>query len=325
MATISSLRKALDSGGGSFRTLYDMVWDGSPIVRSKYFSECRVSIAGEPTLLMMPLTSTALQHVEALLPHKPHLRSDIVPQIKILRDEICYISSTNTVQTADILLEPLVEGTPLKMAISEAESDPALADILATAIDRLEKQLILAEISHNNLKEENLLLDQHNNLRPIHWYYATKGAGGDADTIATLRTKIAALRNNNLLCEPDAPNYSFEICDLSQYRNTLGYAEGLIGVETEDGWGFIDCNGKEIIRPQYRWVSRFAESRAEVETDNGMGLIDKSGRYIISPNYCIVDYNPVTGHSMVNNGSEWAEFDYSGNIITPFGEAEPEI
>lgn len=325
MATISSLRKALEAAGSSFRTISDIVWDNAPIVRSKYFAECRVRIAGELTLLMLPLTATALQHIEALLPHKPHLKSEIIPQIKILRDEMYYISSTNVVQTADILLEPLVEGTPLKMAILEAESNPTVANILATAIDRLEKQLMQAGISHNNLKEDNLLLDNNNNLRPIHWYYATNSVGGDADAIATLRTKIAALRNDNLLCEPKSPAYDFEICDLSQYRNTLGYAEGMIGVETEDGWGFIDYDGNIIIRPQYRWVSKFVESRAEVETENGMGLIDKEGNYIIPPEYCIVDYDPTSGHSMVNNCSGWAEFDYSGNIVKPFGEAEPKI
>ena len=113
--------------------------------------------------------------------------------------------------------------------------------------------------------------------------------------------------------------------DVSAYRNTLGMAEGMIAVETDNGWGFIDCCGRVVIPPQYHWVSKFNESRAEVETSNGMGLIDKSGRYIISPDYCIVDYDPVTGHSMVNDGSSWAEFDYSGNIITEWGEAEPEI
>lgn len=325
MATISSLRKALETAGSSFRTLYDIVWEQSPILRSKYFAESRILLAGRPTLLMMPLTSTALQHIEALLPHKLHIGSDIVPKIGVLRDEIYFTDPTGAIRTADIMLEPLPDGVPLKEALSAAEYDPASAEALIAAVDTLQEQLMRADLSHNNLKEENLVFDSHNRLRPTHWYYATKGVGGDNVALESLRTKIASLGCKGELHEPNAPAYGFEICDLAPYRNTLPFAEGLIGVETEDGWGFIDCDGEIVIRPQYRWVSKFTESRAEVESDSGMGLIDRSGRYIIPPCYCIVDYDPVTGHSMVNDGSAWAEFDYSGNIVKEFGAVKPKI
>lgn len=325
MATISSLRKALSQAKSSFHTISNLVWEESPILRSKFFAECRVTIDAQPILLSMPLTPSALHHIEALYPHKPHIGSEIVPQITLLRDEMLYFDSVGNYHSADIVLEPLAEGIPLKDALAEAQCDPELAARLAAAVEELQQSLDRANISHNNLKEENIIFDHQGHLRPIRWHYATYGRGGDKTAIDALRTKIAAMQQSGLLCEPTASYSVDEECDLSAYLNSLGMAEGLIAVETDRGWGYVDCCGKIVIEPQYQWVGQFCESRAEVETDRGMGLIDKSGQYIIQPDYPIVDYNPVTGHSLVNDGEYWAEFDYSGNMVKEFGEAELKI
>lgn len=325
MVTISSLRKALDTAKESFHTLSSIVWENTPIVRSTYFSESLIKLSGQPFLISIPLTNTALKYVETILPLKLFAESSIVPRLMLLRDEMYYKDAVGEHRTTDVLLEPICEGMTMDMALIEAKSDPAMSAILDAAINRLDEQLTLANVSHNNLKESNLILDSNNNLRPIRWHYATKGAGGDRAAIDALRTKIASLRCDDLLCDFGNGSYMVEACDLNTYRNSLAFSEGLIAIETDDGWGYINCEGDIVIQPQYHWVSQFCESRAEVETASGMGLIDKSGHYIIAPEYCIVDYNPVTGHSMVNNGSGWAEFDYSGNIITEFGKAELKV
>lgn len=324
MVTISSLRKALDTAKESFHTLSSIVWENAPVVRSKYFAESRINLSGQPVLISIPLTATALKYVEKILPLKLFVTTSIVPRLMLLRDEMDYIDAVGESRTVDVLLEPICEGVTMNQALVEAESDPKMAAILDVAINRLEEQLKSANISHNNLKEINLILDNNNNLRPIRWYYATKGAGGDRDAIAALRKKIASLRCEDIICDSRS-SYLVAMCDLTAFRNTLAFSEGLIAVETEKGWGYINCDGDIVIQPQYNWVSQFCESRAEVETICGMGLIDKSGSYIIPPDYCIVDYNPITGHSLVNNGAAWAEFDYSGNIIKDFGEAENEV
>lgn len=331
MATISAFRNALNSPIEHFRTIPNIVWNGCPIVRSTYFAECRATLAGCPVMVFMPLTNDALQRVERLCTLKKHLTSQLVPQLTILRQEMRY----NTVSDdgfEDILLEPYHFGNTLSECLNVATTDNSIVPTLLAAIDTLQEELQRANISLNNVRAENLILDSNNTLRPIRWYYATEGAGGDDGAFNELRTKIASVvesaaenTDTMLLREPDTATYNVVGYDPSLYINHLDMTEGLIAVETLRGWGFIDCDGNIVIEPQYGWVSQFCEGRAEVETVEGMGLINKSGEYIILPEYNIVDYDHITGNSLVNKDDSWALFDYSGEIIEPFSTEKPEI
>lgn len=327
MATISAFRKALSSPIEHFRTIPNIVWNGCPIVRSTYFAECRATLAGCPVMLFMPLTRDALLRVERLCTLKKHLTSQLVPQLTIIRQEMRY----NTIGEdcfEDILLEPYHLGNTLSEYLNIAATDNSIVPTLLTALDTLKEELQRANLSLNNVRAENLILDSNNTLRPIRWYYATEGAGGDDEAFNELRTKIASVAKtaeenaesyaDMMLREPDTATYNVVGYDPSLYINHLDMTEGLIAVETHRGWGFIDCDGNIVIEPQYGWASQFCEGRAEVETADGMGLINKRGEYIILPEYNMVDYDHITGNSLVNKDDCWALFNYSGEMIEPF-------
>ena len=91
--------------------------------------------------------------------------------------------------------------------------------------------------------------------------------------------------------------------------------EGLIAVESQKGWGYVDYNCHEVIKPQYLWANDFCEGRAEVQTKRGMGLIDKQGNYIIDPIYEAVEFDVEKGVVRVCQKKRWALFDYSGNQL----------
>lgn len=325
MATISAFRKALHSPIEHFRTIPNIWWDDSPVRRSTYFAECHATLNGCPTMIFMPLTSVSLHRAERLCTLKKHLAHDIAPQLTILRNEMRYDFAAGESRYCDILLEPSYRGMPFTTALATAASDAEFAGMLLSALDKLQHSLQQADLSLNNLREENLILDDSLRLRPIRWYYATQGVGGDAEQFDALRTKIAALSCDMVLREADTAPYEVASYDLSPYLNHLDMTEGLIAVESAAGWGFINSDGDIVIEPGYSWVSQFFEGRAEVETPEGMGLIDKSGQYIIPPLYNIVDYDHITGRSLVNRDDSWAIFDYAGNIITPFGTTKPEF
>ena len=323
MVSISALRYALMRADRNFRRLSRITWDNSPIVRSTHFAESKVRIDGQPMILFMPLTPEALHRVERFLPLKRDITSAIVPHLSLLRQEMRYTTPTGSEELCDILLEPLHEGVGFDIALRTAQTDAEYATDVLLAIEDLQAALKAADISLNNLREENLIYGEDGILRPIRWYYATDGAGNDDASFDCLHSKVEQLANRMLLCDIEPSAYRVTLPDLSGYKNHLAMAEGLIAVENEDGWGFMDCERNIVIPPQYLWVSKFCEGRAEVESREGMGLIDKTGRYIIPPQYAIVDYDTQSGNSSVYNGKEWAIFDYMGELISPFGETEP--
>ena len=106
---------------------------------------------------------------------------------------------------------------------------------------------------------------------------------------------------------------------LTGHRWTSHVFEGLVCVEDDEGFGFVDTENNPVIRPQYTWAGDFREGRAEVETPSGMGLIDRQGRYVIPPEYEIVDYAPAESVVRVRKDGRWAEFDYLGRRLTEFG------
>ncbi len=323
MVSISALRYALIAADRSFKSLSQLVWNDNPIVRSTLFAESKISIDGQPMLIFMPLRPDVLHRVERLLPLKRHITSPIVPRLSLLRREMRFTTTTGEEDFCDILLEPLHEGVEFNFALQTAQCDAEYATDLLLAIENLQAALKIADISLNNLREENLVYSAEGVLYPIRWYYATAGAGNDTLAFERLHSKVEQLADKMLLCDSEPVEYKTSLPDLSGYKNHLALAEGLIAIESDTGWGFMDCECNIVIQPQYRWVSKFCEGRAVVESSEGLGLIDKSGNYIITPSYGVVEYNPTTGTTLVEDASgQWALFDYFGEIIIPFGEVD---
>lgn len=310
MATISSFRTALAAPQDHFATLKGIKCLDGNIVRSTYFAEAKVESAGQQMLIYMPLSAVSLRRVERLLPLKRHLTNSIVPQLTILREEMRCVDTLGRDSACDILCEPLPAGLPFVDALATVADDKETEQLM-TALDELQARLSEANISHNNVCAENLLLDEDNHLSLIRWYYATEGAGGDSAAFDTLRTKIVSMSESLALHEPELNLYNVSQ-PLTGHLAVRFLKEGLAAVEHDTGWGFVDSENRFVVEPQYVWVSDFREGRAEVQTANGMGLIDKQGEYIIPPHYSIVEYDEVSGHSQALQGDGWITFDYDG-------------
>ena len=310
MVTISNLRNALATPAKSFRRLKEFKWDNAPIVRSTYFAETRIRIGNCPYLLSMPLSPVAIHRVERFCNLRCHLKSEIAPPLRIMRDEMLYIDPTQRELYCDILLEPLPNALPYCDAVANAADDKVEAENLLAALDELEEELKLIDISLNNLRKENLLIDQRGLLRPIRWYHATKRAGGDKMAFEQLRNEITL--NQEALELHDSQHAYSAPPIIEGHISTGPMIEGLIAVKDESGWGFVDGNNHSIIESKFGWVSDFREGRAEVEFEGLMGLIDKSGNYIIDPIYDVLNYDEVSGQSRAKRNGEWHTFNYLG-------------
>jgi hypothetical protein len=68
--------------------------------------------------------------------------------------------------------------------------------------------------------------------------------------------------------------------------STRDFHEGLAAVSArEKGWGYIDRTGKVIIENQYRFADDFSEGLAGVVVGNKFGFINKKGEMVIAPGF----------------------------------------
>ncbi|MCX7995251.1 MAG: WG repeat-containing protein, partial [candidate division WOR-3 bacterium] len=74
--------------------------------------------------------------------------------------------------------------------------------------------------------------------------------------------------------------------DMSNYE-TMGiyFTEGLVPVEIDNKWGFVDTLGSLVIKPQFDSVINFSDGIAMVKMDKKIGYIGKTGQFIIKPQY----------------------------------------
>ena len=316
LSTITALRTALDAPESHFRTAQSLRWEDEEVMRSTLFAEARIQLEGVSYLLAMPLDEKALRRVERFVPLHRYLSCGVVPRIEILRDEMKFYTAGNKALFSDIMLEAMPDALPLADALSQANGKEEAERLLA-AIDMLETTLTKSGISHNNLRVENLLISDNYALYPIRWYYATEGVGGDKEALEALRERVRQLAGDEELypsrCDEAQPML------LNDYTFAGEMHEGMIAVENDEGWGFVNYRCEEVIRPQYLWANDFCEGRAEVQTEEGMGLIDRQGNYIIDPIYEAVEFDASDGMVRVCQYNEWALFDYSGNRLSEWG------
>ena len=313
MVTISALRIALNQPAAHFQHLQHLQWRDADIIHSTYFAQTRIRLGCRDFLLFMPLQSRSMHRVERFVTLHRELNCNIIPKIEILRDQMHYSLANGAEKSCDIILESLPEALPLTDAIASINSQREAADIL-TAIDSLEEKLRAANLSHNHLHPSNILISDNGTLYPTGWYYATDKFGGDNAALDKLRTEIGAKAELTAeISTAHSPHTSSPLLDQYNYVSTMH--EGLIAVESDNGWGYIDHNGCEVIKPQYIWANDFCEGRAEVQTRKGMGLIDKCGNYIIEPQYEAVEFDVMAGWVRVCQNKKWALFDYSGRQL----------
>ncbi|MBR6560428.1 MAG: hypothetical protein IKT75_04660, partial [Alistipes sp.] len=209
MVTITALRTALYQPAAYFQHLQQMECRDVEIVRSTHFAESRVKLGGKEYLLYLPLQEQAMQHIERFITLQRHALNRIVPRVEILRNEMRYETASGATLYADILLEPLPNALPLVDAIATI-GDEQEAHRMISSLESLRQALHLADVSHNNIRKENLLIDSRGIIYPIRWFYATDHTGGDDKPLENIRKEVAAivpelnLRASTTPLNPDA-------------------------------------------------------------------------------------------------------------------------
>lgn len=313
MITLHAFTRALMMPQATLATLADAVVcchaDGMPAVqRSTRYAECEIEWQGARYLIAAPL-STAVEHRnERLFAALQRIHHPTLAPIRVLHGELAIEGSA---QRVDLILQRL-DGRPLREAIPHLTVEQ-----LERAITALTEALRSMGVVHRNLKADNLRWVE-DRLVPIRYFDAVLGVdeGEDSAALSRLYNELSAQMD---LCVTDMESPYHAQSLLSAHRWVGNEFEGLICVEDETGYGFVDAANRVIIPPHYRWADDFHEGRAVVETESGMGLIDREGHYILPPLYEIVEYRYEDSLIQARLNGLWAKFDYMGRQITPYG------
>jgi len=124
-----------------------------------------------------------------------------------------------------------------------------------------------------------------------------------------------------------------EIYNRYKYYFVGSLGEGLLAFKEkmEGKYGYIDENGRVVIKPEFNMAQAFSQGRAIVNTSyngiiNKYGLIDKAGNYKIKPEYndisLLGENKAAVGKAIIKEkpymGSQYAIADIEGNFLTNF-------
>lgn len=316
--TLYNFTEALQAPDLAFSTLRDCrprrtATGGVVLSRTSRFAEAEIEWQSRKYLLCFPLSTASIFAVEQTAARLRYLRTPLLTEYTILRDEMTYTDDTGTTRTCDVVLHRLPEGRPLSVCAAEFD-----AESLRSALDKLEAGLSELDFSHNNLKPGNLYVTSDGRLIPSVPFrpFRRRTRRRRIRTSASVRARTRAARGRcfatrNRPATPRCPNFrgicSWARCPINWFVWKTKPATGSSIPKTD-----------RLSRPQFVWAADFREGRAEVQTAQGMGLIDKRGRYVIEPRYEIVDYNPYTGCSRIRSEGLWALADYNGRIVGGF-------
>jgi len=316
--TLPTFLRALLTPDLSLRTLAEARAEtganGLPeLMRTTRFAEARIGWQGRRWLLSMPLTPSALPRIERTALAVKRFNTPALADYRMLPGELRWTDAAGREQTCDLVLQHLPEGCGFGEALLTVDRDTLLQ-----AVETLDRELAELGFAHNGLKPENLRWSA-GRLVPLRYHDAQIGGDRtrDAEALEALRRQIIETPGTPAVHDVAAP-YN-PTGPLEGHRWTSHLFEGLVCVEDETGFGYVDAQNRPVIASQYVWADDFREGRAEVETATGMGLIDREGSYIIPPQYEIVDYKAAESVVYVRKNGLWALFDYMGRQKTEFG------
>ena len=101
-----------------------------------------------------------------------------------------------------------------------------------------------------------------------------------------------------------------------KYDDVWDFSEGLVAVELNGKWGFIDKSGNEVVPLKYDWAGSFSEGLAPVELNGKCGYINKSGKLVLPLKYDWAD-SFSEGLARVELSGMWGYINKSGKLVIP--------
>lgn len=314
--TLNCFLRALMTPHTSLRTLHDIepmiTIEGLPALhRTSRFAEVEIRRDGRCFLLSLPLTRDAMRYTEQVLQPLQRIRHSAWASIEVLSGELRWTDACDKEHRCDLVLQAL-PGSPVSEGIA-----PYTTAERSAMFDRLEAALDELGIAHNNLKAENLRID-NGRLIPIRWFDLTTDGNRERDrrALTQLRKEFGCSAFDALICSDFEASYTATTDEPAHATNH--FSEGLCRRRQGAMTGYVDHTERFIIPPQFTQAGAFFENRAVVCTETGWGVIDREGRYVIAPHYDRIDYHTSCSCFVVYRGDLRAQFNYLGEQQTEF-------
>ncbi len=69
----------------------------------------------------------------------------------------------------------------------------------------------------------------------------------------------------------------------TKYDFQGAYFNGLARIKQNHKWGFVNKDGKEVVKPKYNEEENFSDGLARVRRERKWGLVDTTGTEIVTP------------------------------------------
>ena len=301
ICSIVEFRNALCEPSAHFCTLQNIEADTATICRSRHFAECRATIDGRNAIIYAPISPQATRLMHGAIAALRNTASRLYSELTL---HACELRRADG-EACSVFVEWIAYGRPLSEAIYTSSRTTLLAELEA-----LSTMLVKNNISLNNLKAENIIVDNSGKWHLTHQYYTSANTSNDRIAIEGLRELIErnALADIDTNCLNEA---------MSEYSASIPMHEHRCKTKENGLIGFIDDRGNKVIECKYLSTTRFVEHRAVVTLPNHrVGVIDIDGNEIITTEYDAIKYDVESGESWAFLGDKATKFDYMGKQLT---------
>jgi len=111
-------------------------------------------------------------------------------------------------------------------------------------------------------------------------------------------------------------NSEGEIVIQPKYQDiSYGQIGGMLGVENNGKWGFVDTTFKEVIKPTFDEVFSFYYGWCPVRIGKTWGIIDTKGAWIVKPAYASIDIDYDSKYAILKQNGKSTLIDGTGRFV----------
>lgn len=193
-----------------------------------------------------------------------------ISRFRLAEKALVRFDTLGEICTEHLFVERIPEGRPLDEIFPEGYP----ASRMHGELTALQEEFRRIGFSHGNLKPENLHLTPEGRLMAVRCYRAGfDGPTEDDERAFKALHRLADRQDNSQLLE-EVEQGPAKPVESGGYRIRYS-SEETFTIEKNGRYGFIDSDGRKIVKPVFDKVKPFREGRAIVCRNKKYGVIDK--------------------------------------------------
>jgi hypothetical protein len=189
-------------------------------------------------------------------------------------------------------------------------------------IDRLGNEVVPVEYERIDLLGETLLIVQRNENWGLINYKGEEIIPFEYQKLNNAYNRYEEVTNKYLIAQKGGLFGIIDLAGTVllpfRYKEIYGFSEGRAAVQSLNRkWGYIDESIQEAISCKYDYAGQFTEERAAIGRDEGYGYIDLLGQEVVPPYYDAVGRHYSDGLATVCIKDKWGAVDKNGIEVIP--------